>query len=174
MEQKKAAMLVIVVESEWLRWFVSAIQLDGTTVPLMCSEVDDLEKYRCLPFDEQVGFLRHRFCGVLQRGCDRLWARNSKACQFVFVFQGLLAETSGQLTQTVADHFAEWMLKPPVAVFAELKDGGLSRLAGTIDAELDALLVKQLSTVVAAHEEASVWELARQKGEWCVPKTECH
>jgi hypothetical protein len=172
MEPKEPTMLLIVVESMRLRWFVSAIGLDGTTVPLICSEVDDLEKYRRLPFDEQVAFLRHRFCGVLQRGCDRLWARNRRACQFVFVFQGLFADTTGKLTQTVASHFAEWMLKPPVAVFVQTKDPGLSQLAGTIDAELDALLVKHLPTAVAAQEDSSAWELARQKGEWCIPKVE--
>ena len=63
-----------------------------------------------------------RFCGVLQRGCDRLWARSSKACQFVIVFEGLIPEPTGTLTQAVAEHYATWMLTPPAAV--ALTNGG--------------------------------------------------
>src|SRR5262249_3886796 len=86
MGTKTPVVLLVLVETARLRWFVAALGLDGQAVPLLRSEEGDLEKYRGLAFDEQVAFLRHRFCGVLQRGCDRLWARDSKACQFAFVF----------------------------------------------------------------------------------------
>ena len=62
-----------------------------------------------------LGFIG--LCGVLQRGCDRLWGRDSKACQFVFVFEGLLTEPTGTLTRSVADHFTQWMLNPPGVVY---------------------------------------------------------
>src|SRR4051812_40792050 len=116
MEHKSPVMLLVLVDVARLRWFVASIALDGQTVPLLRSDEGDLEKYRELSFDEQVAFLRHRFCGVLQRGCDRIWARNNKACQFVFFFEGQLLDATGQLTQAVADHFTEWMLNPPVVV----------------------------------------------------------
>src|SRR5437899_1907017 len=117
METKTPAMLVVLVETARLRWFVASVPRDGPSVPLICSEDDDLGKYRDLDFDEQVAFLRHRFCGVLQRGCDRLWARTCKACQFVFVFEGPVPAATGELTRAIADHFVQWMLNPPVAVF---------------------------------------------------------
>ncbi len=165
MEPKAPVMLLVLVESARLRWFVASIGLDGRTTPLLCSEVNDLEKYRELPFDEQVAFLRHRFCGVLQRGCDRLWARNLKARQFVFVFEGLLAEPTGELTRAVAGHFAEWLLNPPVAVF--VRATGFERLAGHLDEALDALLHAHLDEVVAAQEAPDTWEQARKNGVWC-------
>jgi hypothetical protein len=175
MEQKTPVLLVILVETARLRWFVASIGLDGATTPLICSEADDLEKYRGLEFDEQVAFLRHRFCGVLQRGCDRLWARNCKACQFVFVFDGLLPERTGQLTQALAGHFAEWLLKPPVAVFVRA-DGNdpsrLDRLSGTLDAPLEQLLLTHLERLRGVQEDATAWELARQNGVWCVRPAE--
>src|SRR6202043_980031 len=105
-----------------------ALEPDGRAAPLLRSGEGDLEKYRGLDFDEQVAFLRHRFCGVLQRGCDRLWARNTKACQFVFVFEEVLPDPTGQLTKALAGHFAEWLLKPPVAVFVRADANDPSRL----------------------------------------------
>ena len=169
MEPKVPALLLILVETARLRWFVAAVGLDGTTTPLICSEPDDLEKYRGLDFDEQVAFLRHRFCGVLQRGVDRLWGRNAKACQFAFVFEEPLPEPTGKLTQTLAAHFAEWMLKPPVAVFAGTSTlPRLDKLAGTIDAPLEELLRRQLPAVLSACRDPNAWELARQNGVWCV------
>jgi hypothetical protein len=132
--------------------------------------VGDLEKYRGLDFDEQVAFLRHRFCGVLQRGCDRIWARECKACQFVFVFDGLLHEPTGTLTQAVAEHFAQWMLNPPVVVFNRTAGSGpgeaprLETLAGHLDAPLEQLLLGHLGGLLAAQEDEGTWELSRKKG----------
>jgi len=171
MEPKTPTLLLILVEIAKLRWFAAGIGLDGTTTPLICSEPGDLEKYRGLEFDEQVSFLRHRFCGVLQRGCDRLWARNLKACQFVFVFEERLPEPTGQLTQTLAGHFAEWLLKPPVAVFAP-SGTQLEKLAGTIDGPLEALFKSHLRQLLATQEDANAWETVRQKGVWCNQQAE--
>jgi hypothetical protein len=171
MEAKTPTMLVILVETARLRWFVAAVGLDGVTTPLLCSEVDDLANYRGLDFDEQIAFLRHRFCGVLQRGCDRLWARNSKACQFAFVFEAALPEPTGELTQTLAGHFAEWLLKPPVAVFTGANSNDLQRLSGSIDPSLEQLLRTNLDAVIRAKDQANAWEPARKNGVWCVLPT---
>jgi hypothetical protein len=144
---------------------VAAIGLDGRSIPLLRSEVGDLEKYQGLDFEEQVAFLRHRLCGVLQRGCDRIWARDCKACQFVLVFEGLVPEATGALTQAVANNLTEWMLNPPVAVFNVTRDSGrLEKLAGVLDALREALLFANLSDLRTARDDLSAWELSRKKG----------
>lgn len=165
MEPKAPVMLLVLVESARLRWFVASIGLDGQTTPLVSSPVNDLDNYRELPFDEQVAFLRHRFCGVLQRGCDRLWARNQKARQFVFVFEEPLAEPTGTLTRVVAGHFAEWLLNPPVVVF--VRGDGLELLAGQLDESFTTLLHNHLAEVIAAKDDVTRWEAVRQNGVWC-------
>ena len=176
MESKAPALLVILVEAARLRWFVACIGLDGQTIPLICSEADDLAKIRGVEFDEQVGFLRHRFCGALQRGCDRLWARNLKACHFVFVFEGLLEEPTGELIPAVARHLAEWLLNPPVTVFAGAKEIErqelflLNRLAGSHEAPLEELLRAHLGELLAAKDDSAAWEQVRKNGVWCVQK----
>src|SRR5438128_1583123 len=139
MHSKAPVLLLVLVETARLRWFVAVLGLDGRAVPLLRSDVGDLEKYRTLDFDEQVAFLRHRFCGVLQRGCDRIWARESMTCQFVFVFDGLIPDPTSTLTQVVAEHFTQWMLNPPVVVFQHTGGPGrgeaprLNKLAGDLD-----------------------------------------
>jgi hypothetical protein len=169
MEGKTPVLLLVLVETTQLRWFVAALGLDGAALPLLRSEVGDLDKYLGLPFEEQVSFLRHRFCGVLQRGCDRLWARQMKACQFVFVFEASLPEAADNLTQTVADHFVEWMLNPPVVVFTSA-DGFtangtpvLDRIAGEIEPRLGEILGDRLGALLAVREDANQWELSPKK-----------
>jgi hypothetical protein len=165
MEPKAPVMLLVLVETARLRWFVASVGLDGATAPLLRSEVDDLEKYLGLSFDEQVSFLRHRFCGVLQRGCDRLWGRNCKACQFVFVFEGLLPDATGTLTQAVAEHFTQWLLNPPAAVFNSPPGAPHpDALAGRLDGPLEELLRARLGGLLAAREDLGAWELAPKKG----------
>jgi hypothetical protein len=172
MEPKAPVMLLVLVETARLRWFVAAIGLDGRSVPLLRSEVGDLAKYQGFDFDEQVAFLRHRFCGVLQRGCDRIWARDSKACHFVFVFEGLLPDATGRLTQAIAEHFSQWMLNPPVVVFHDTGGPGsgealrLERLAGQLDRPLEELLLARLDGLRAAQEDPSAWELSWKKSTW--------
>ncbi len=166
MEGKTPVLLLVLVETTRLRWFVASVGLDGRATPLLRSEIGDLERYRGLDFDEQVAFLRHRFCGVLQRGCDRIWARGEKARQFVIVFEGPLPEPTGELTRTVAEHFTLWMLNPPVAVFVHA--GGepprLDALAGELDPTLTEPLRASLGGLLAVREDEGAWELARKKG----------
>jgi hypothetical protein len=178
MEAKAPVLLVVMVETGQLRWFVGSIGLDGRTTPLLCSETGDLAHYREVAFDEQVAFLRHRFCGTLQRGCDRLWARNNKACRFVFVFESLLTEPTGELTRAVADHFTLWMLNPPVAVlisangFAPGEGLQLEQLAGQLDDSQGCLLQTHLGKLLAARQDAGVWEMARKNGAWVARQEE--
>jgi hypothetical protein len=164
MTPKTPVILLVLVETARLRWFVAALGLDGRAVPLLRSEDGDLAKYQRLPFDEQVAFVRHRFCGVVQRGCDRLWARGLKACQFVFVFEGLLPEPTGELTQAAADHFALWMMNPPAAVFNRPDPAAPpERLAGQLDPPLEALVRAHLGELVVARDDPAAWELSPKK-----------
>jgi hypothetical protein len=169
METKVPVLLIVLVETARLRWFVAGIQLDGTPLPLMCSEEGDLEHYLGLQFDEQVSFLRHRFSGVLQRGCDRLWARQQKPCQIVFLFDDLLEQDNGQLTQRVAEHFVQWMTRPPVVAFkSESKfDAGdsqsLCKLVGEMDPSLSNPLQTCLPSLLAAINDPAAWELSPKK-----------
>lgn len=169
MESKAPALLVVVVDTDNLAWFVAGIGLDGTLFPLLRSEADDLSPYVGLDTDEQLIFLRHRLCGVLQRGCDRLFPLGMKACQFVFLFQGRLPDTAADLTERVADHFVQWMLNPPVVVYTTPRHHGsngtslLEKLAGDIDAPyLDVLRAARRKLLVATADNAR-WEVSRRK-----------
>ena len=127
------------------------------------------EPYRELDFDEQVGFLRHRFCGVLQRGCNRLWEQGKKACQFVFVFEGSLPERGksepGELTLRIAEHMVEWMMNPPVVVLTA-ESASLERVAGELDRTRETLLLAHLGTLREVREIPGAWDLVRHKGAW--------
>ena len=172
MTAKEPMLLTVLIETAELRWYVAGIGLAGEPLPLLRSEPGNLSPYVGVAFDEQVSFLRHRLSGVLQRGCDRLWGRDRKACQFVFVFEGLLPEPTGRLTQAVAEHFAMWMLNPPVAVYnlaGGTGPGGaprLERLAGDLDGRLDGLLRNALGGLLVAQETPDAWELSRKKSTW--------
>src|SRR5437868_2424787 len=161
MDAKTPVVLLVLVETARLRWFVAALGLDGRATLLLRSEVGDLDKYRGLPFDEQVSFLRHRFCGVLQKGCDRLWARGLKASRFVVVFEGVLPDPTGELVRAVADHFTLWMVNPPAAVFLRAGEPpALERVAG----DLDPPRAELLGEVLAARDDAAAWEPAPGRG----------
>ena len=51
-----------------------------------------------------------------------------------FVFDESLPEPTGQLTAAVAEHFAGWLLNPPVVIYTQ--DSELHQLAGSIDERL--------------------------------------
>src|SRR6266849_810917 len=109
MAAKEPVLLTVLIETAKFRWYVGGIGLDGAATPLFCSEPGNLKPYVGVPFDEQVNFLRHRLSGVLQRGCDRLWGRQLKPCQIVFVADGSFVEADSKLTRRVAEHFVAWM-----------------------------------------------------------------
>lgn len=166
MDSKTPVLLVVLVETARLRWFVAAVGLDGQAAPLLRSDVGDLDNYRGLDFEGQLLFLRHRFCGVLQRGCDRLWSRGLKARQFAFVFDEPLPEPTGRLTAAVAEHFVQWMLNPPVVVYSGAGGGEPARLdkvAGAIEEPLEDLLRARLGALLAARDDPGAWELVPPK-----------
>jgi hypothetical protein len=174
MPTKEPVVLVVLVDAARLRWFVAAINLDGSGAPLLRSEDGDLATYQGLSFDDQVSFLRHRFCGILQRGCDRLWPVGKRAGQFAVLFQGPLPGATEELLPRVAEHFAEWMLNPPVVVLTCEGVGGpptpqLRRLAGTIDAPFADLLANHLPGLLAAAADPDAWEVSSRKGTWRPP-----
>jgi hypothetical protein len=167
MGTKVPVVLVVLVEGPRLRWLVASVDLDGSVAPLVRSEEGDLATYQGLEFDEQLSFLRHRLCGVVQRGCDRLWPAGKKACQFAVLFDGPLPAAPPELIPRVADHFVEWMLNPPVVIFAGEGVAGLNRLAGTLEGPAAAALHAGLAPLFAAAADPSAWEVSQRKGTWC-------
>lgn len=169
MNAKELVLLTVLIETASLRWYVAGIRLAGEPLPLLRSEAGNLSPYLGLPFDEQVSFLRHRLSGVLQRGCDRLWGRQKKPCQIVFVADGPFAQAAPELTRRVAEHFVEWMTRPAV-VFFTCGDGfaagdnlSLRTEAGELDDQLRQSLDAGLPALLAARDQPDAWELAPTK-----------
>ncbi len=169
MTAKEPVLLTVLIETASLRWYVAGIRLAGEPLPLLRSEAGNLSPYQGLPLDEQVSFLRHRLSGVLQRGCDRLWGREKKPCQIVFVADGPFAQAARELTRRVAEHFVEWMTRPTVVFFTcpdGFAAGGkpvLQTEAGELDAALRQALDAGLPPLLAARAQPDAWELAPTK-----------
>ncbi len=162
MTPKTPVVLLVLVQADGLRWFVAAVGYDGAVLPLLRSEDGDLAGCRGLPFDDQVAFLRHRFCGVLQRGCDHLWGRDLKAGQFAIIFDGPLPDCSGELIRATADHFVTWMLNPPVVVFFRPNAGAaLELVAGCPQPADERLLCGSLVALAAV--DPAAWERSPRK-----------
>lgn len=169
MEGKAPVLLIVLIDIGRLRWLAAGLGLDGEVMPLVASADRDLEPYLSLPLDEQVSFLRHRLSGVLQRGCDRLWARQKKPCQIVFIASGRLDESAGPLTKRLAEHFFEWLTNPPVVFY--VSEGGFSvaaeprleKLAGGLAPDRELLLNSRLTPLFQAAAEADHWELIPKK-----------
>lgn len=164
MVTKEPVLMTILIDTNRMRWLVGSIDLQNNVIPLIASTDGDLSYYRSLTFDEQASFLRHRFCGVMQRGCDRLWGIQKKACHFVFVTDAAFPEASKELTERVAEHLADWMTNPPVTFFlapswtlsSEVEDGNL--LAGRLPAEYFSPLTTGLVELKNAADDDSLWE----------------
>lgn len=164
MSTKQPVLLTVLIECQSFRWYVAGIDLEGKATPLLCSQAGNLRGYIGESFDSQANFLRHRLAGVLQRGCDRLWGKNQKPCQIVFVADGPFQEASPELTQRVADHFDQWMTNPPVVFFvltpnADGPSPNLSPIAGQIPSESLAAVIKGLPYMIAQCDESDPWEL---------------
>src|SRR5437764_117354 len=54
MDAKTPVVLLVLVETARLRWFVASLGLDGRATPLLRSEVGDLEQYLGLPVREEA------------------------------------------------------------------------------------------------------------------------
>jgi hypothetical protein len=161
---KTPVLLTVLVETYKFRWYVAGVSLDGVAFPLLCSETGNLTPYLGVPVDEQISFLRHRFSGVLQRGCDRLWGRQMKPCQIVVIADGPFAQADTQLFRNVGEHFVAWMTKPPVVAFTSrhgfqpLEPVRLDLVAGAIDPVFYQALVDGLPQLFAATAQLELWE----------------
>lgn len=165
MSQKEPVLLVVLIETAALRWFVGGIDLEGQPQPILRSEPGNLRPYLGREIDDQVSFLRHRLAGVLQRGCDRLWGVARKPCQIVFVADALYPDADADLSRRVAQNFVEWMSRPPVAYFlGSPADGNrLELVAGSIEEPHRAALESGLQRMWDLAEDESQWELAPVK-----------
>jgi hypothetical protein len=86
----------------------------------------------------------------------------------VFVADGPFAQAGFELTQSVADHFVEWMNSPPVVFFTsaagwDADPASLTRLAGDLDAAYVEPLRNGLPALGRAVLEPDLWELAPTK-----------
>ena len=164
MQEKDPVLLVVLIDTERLRWLVSGIDMQHRIIPLLASQDNDLADYVDMDFDDQASFLRHRFCNALQRGCDRLWPLRKKACQFVFVIDRPFPNAEPDLTIRVAEHLVEWMVKPPVlfvtaaVLRTESAPADVATIAGSIPTDCHDALIGGLPAVQKAVTEQHLWE----------------
>jgi len=169
MPVKDPVLLTVLIETAQLRWYVAGIELDGEVIPLLQSEAGNLDAYIGVGFDEQTSFLRHRLSGVLQRGVDRLWGKQKKACQIVFLVDGPFIRAEPGLTKRVAEHFVQWMTRPPVAFLSSANglapdaDLHLSEIAGDMEQAHRESLDAGLPDLLEAMSHSDVWELSPSK-----------
>lgn len=165
MSERKPVLLAVAIQSANHRWHAAGIDDHGKAIPLICSEPGNLASYVGQPLDEQVSFLRHRLAGVLQRACDRLWSRDLKPNLIVVATDGPFPDASAELTQRVADHFVEWMTRPPV-VFVLLGGGAAAEhqtVAGDWPADRRAAFELGWDDLAAARSNPQLWELVPTK-----------
>ena len=171
MGAKEPVLLTVFVETANLRWFVAGIDANGGAIPLVCSEAGNLSPYLGIPLDEQVSFLRHRFAGVLQLGCDRLWARQQKPFQIVFVTDAPFVEAPSELTRRVADHFVAWMTSPAVVFFTSragslpVEHATLELVAGALGPGWQTAFESGLPQIVAAAQQPGAFERVPPKNQ---------
>lgn len=166
MSNKRPVLLTVLIEPQSFRWYVAGIDLTGTVTPLLCSQEGNFDGYVDQAFDDQTSYLRHHLAGVLQRGCDRLWGRQEKPCQIVFVADGAFLDAPPELTNRVAEHFVEWMTSPPVVFFvreSEQGDAELKPIAGEITPEWREAVVTGLPRMISQCGEDDPWELITTK-----------
>ena len=164
MNDKEPVLLAILIDTDRMRWLAGGISMDQNVFPLLVSQDDDLVGYRDLAFDEQSSFLRHRFCGALQRGCDRLWGIRKKACQFIFLTDRVFPHAPPTLTERVAEHLVLWMSKPSVTFFSttsgswETRPTEVTIMAGEISTEYLKALQLGLPFLLDAVSRQDQWE----------------
>ncbi len=166
--EKTPELMVVVIRTDRQQWFVAGVDLQGDATPLVRSEPDNLDQYIGEPYDEQVSFLRHRLSGAMQRGCDRLWARNAKAMRIVLIADDHLADAEPRLLSDLADHLHTWMTRPPVSVYRAKDSSSVDELSsmhclvGEPESGQKEALMKglpQLSTMLDAPDR---WEVIQK------------
>ena len=169
MPEKTPVLLVVLVESSRLRWLAGGIDFNNDVYPLLVSEDDNLSDYLTKEFDEQVSFLRHRFCSVVQRACDRLWGIHKKAIHFVFVVEHDFPDAPSELTDRVSSHLADWMTNPPVCFYSvdegtfDARPLNLTSRAGNLDHEGLETLQAALPKLCDARNNSDSWELVASR-----------
>ena len=164
MSTKDPVLLTVLIDTARMRWLAGGIAFDNQIHPLLASADNDLTPYTKMEFDEQASFLRHRCCGVLQRGCDRLWGIKKKASHFVFVIDGPFPRAPELLTERVAEHLAQWMTNPPVVFFSANSKGfqekaiQLTKIAGDIPETSLEPLTCCIAELIDAASKPEVWE----------------
>ncbi len=164
MSERQPVLLVVLVETQLFRWQVAALQADTAAVPLLRSEMLDLDQYRELDFDAQVSYLRHRIAGILQRGCDRLYAREMKAHHFILVADGPCVGAADGVTKRFAENLVDWMMNPPLtyliapAGFILSKSDDFEIVAGELSSSNNALLRRELLGLMTMTSDADQWE----------------
>lgn len=165
MLDREPVLLVVLIETVPLRWHVAAIGSDNCVIPLLRSDDGNLDQYRDLERDEQLSFLRHRFAGVLQRGCDRLYPKGMKVSHFLLIADGHYPNAAEDITPGLAAHFVEWMINPPVTYL--LHDGafttgpleGLETIAGDLSEEVASTLQDCWPKMIVLLGQPARWEL---------------
>lgn len=170
MVEKSPALLTVLIETKVSRWFVAGIRPGGDVVPLVKSAEGNLAFDPQNDEEEKVTFLRHRLSGVLQIACDRLWARQMKPSRIIFITDREFDRHDPELTQRVADHFVEWMSRPPVAFFlsvagwpADTAESSMRPLAGEVEPDTNTTLDHALPRLIELLGHAESWELAPNK-----------
>ncbi len=169
MPDREPALLVVLIETVPLRWHVAAIGSDNFVIPLLRSNDGNLDQYRNLESDAQLSFLRHRFAGVLQRGCDRLYPKGMKVSHFLLIADGHYPNASEDITPGLAEHFVEWMINPPVTYllhrseFTQEAAAGphdqFELVAGELPDDIAMMLGDSWSEIVALLGQPDRWEL---------------
>lgn len=109
------SLIVVLIIAARQQWYVAGVSaLDGSLDCLVRSDEFNLDRYRDGDEDEQVSFLRHRLSGAMQRGFDRLWAKNAKASRIVLIADDHLPAASETLWARLAEHLNLWMTQPPI------------------------------------------------------------
>ncbi len=121
--------------------------------------------YRGLEPEAQRAWLRHCIAGVLQRGCDRLFARNMRAEHFELIAARHFPDAAEGLTEQLADHFVQWMINPPVTFlltppgFVDESPVQWQLVAGELPEAIDRALHRGLPELVSELEAPAAWEL---------------
>lgn len=163
--EKSPALLVVVIRAALKQWYVAGIGPEGTVTPLVRSERGNLDQYVGQRDDEQLSFLRHRLSGAMQRGCDRLWAKEAKAARIVLIADDNLPDSDSELLQRLADHFHTWMTRPPVTCYrghggSTIEDlESLECLVGQPDAPHATCLQSALPDLVRQIDDDDSWEI---------------
>lgn len=162
---REPVLLTVLMQPGLLCWHAAGIRRDGQSVPLLRSEENSMTAYRGLEPDAQRSWLRHCIAGVLQRGCDRLFARNMKAEHFVLIADRHFPGAAADLTEQLADHFVQWMINPPVTYlltppgFVDESAVQWQLIAGELPEAIDQALHRGLPELVAELEAPASWEL---------------